>query len=244
MFLATATLVSSAGLTSGLTVLAATVRSASVNSARSVTRVASPPTPSSAAVMDENFEEIAGNVNTPVEVDATIAKNLKLESDGVHTSSGIVGLEVNELDDSLKVKDEGQFNSELKDISPEDLQDVDTTKVDYESVQEFKLSATGSGYIKMKLVPDYAAKFTGKMPLVLVKEISANARWKRAVAAIKDGTLLFYMDHFSEWQVRIAPVGEKDNNNQGGNTNAGAKPTKGGRSKKGSNSNARVHYTR
>lgn len=191
MFLAAATLVTSAGLSSGLTSLAETVTKNAEVSARSTARVASPATSSTATPTP-----------TPGLVEVEVKK--EVEAAGVETiiaDSTLKDLEItvsNEVSEE-NTKTQEAFVSWLKDEVIKTvstiLDNVAFDTVDHESVRQFEITATGSGRIKMEFDKDYAEKFTGnKKPVVLHKH---GNTWKRLNATFSGRVLEFTMDEFS-----------------------------------------------
>ena len=191
MFLAAATLVTSAGLSSGLTSLAETVTKNAEVSARSTARVASPATSSTATPTP-----------TPGQVDVEVKK--EVGEAGVETITADSTLKDLEITVSNEVSEENTktqeaFVSWLKDEVIKTvstiLDNVAFDTVDHESVRQFEITATGSGRIKMEFDQKYADRFTGKMkPVVLHKH---GNTWERLDATFRGRVLEFTMDKFS-----------------------------------------------
>lgn len=216
MFLAAATLVTSAGLSSGLTSLAETVTKNAEVSARSNLRVASPaspseitPTPTEKPSQTPGTTQTPGATQTP---DATItpgAGEVKVDIKDEVKNQGVTNviadesmnltIEVADEVSDEAVKTQTAFVNWLKDTVIKTvstiLSGVDLDTVDHNTVKQFDIKADAAGSIKMEFEKDYVDQFVGKTPVVLHKH---GNTWERIKGARFRGRVLeFKMDNFS-----------------------------------------------
>lgn len=228
MFLAAATLVTSAGLSSGLTSLAETVTKNAEVSAKSTVRVATAPVATDNEPTSPSITPGAGEQKVDIEDD--------VKEQGVTTviaDKSLKDLTIKVADEvsEEEVKTQAAFVNWLKDTVIKTvstiLKGVDLDTVDHESVKQFDISANGAGSIKMEFEKDYVDKFVGKKPVVLHKH---GNTWERISGAKFNGRVLeFKMDKFSP--VIIFAAEETD-------TAAPSSPSRGSSSNRGSNSSS------
>ncbi len=155
MFLAAATLVTSAGLSSGLTSLAETVTKNAEVSAKSTVRVATAPVATDNEPTSPSITPGAGEQKVDIEDD--------VKEQGVTTviaDKSLKDLTIKVADEvsEEEVKTQAAFVNWLKDTVIKTvstiLKGVDLDTVDHESVKQFDISANGAGSIKMEFEKD------------------------------------------------------------------------------------------
>ncbi len=257
MFLAAATLVTSAGLSSGLTSLAETVSS---NARNSVRREASA-TDSDATDNDADKKPTPSPTQTPEETekpnqtpgaeelpkdDATITETGKVES--AAKEAGVQEVKHADTIKDLKVdvpanpaipstvKTNSSFVQWLKanvlNVIKEELAEVNIEKADVSTLKQFDISAAegSKGKISLTFNAEYQKKFNGKETVVLHRH-NKNDKWKKVSARWTiTGKLEIDMPNFSE--VMIFAAEKKDA------TATPSIPSRGSSSTRGSNSSS------
>ena len=236
MFLAAATLVTSAGLSSGLTSLAETVSSNTRNNVRrevvkstdsdATDNDASKPTPtppSGGATVDE------GQVEVKVEEEVEAKGVTKIVADEA------MNLEVKDVKAEEKVPSKATESNEafvewlqetvIKTVA-NILRNVKLDTIDQTTVRQFEITGEKAGLIKMEFDEDYVKSFGNRKPIVLHKH---NNSWERISAKFNGRVLEFKMDKFSP--VIIFAAEETD-------TATPSSPSRGSSSNRGSNSSS------
>lgn len=220
MLLAAATLVTSAGLTSGLTSLAETTKAATEESTET-TGTASNATDSNTEKPGDTNEPGDGTIVIPDDVKTEVGvEEIKLGVEGVDNfeiSSVPAGEEFVVVDDNTKPEEivdwvdtlDGKFAAGHADV----LKNVNLKTVNPKSFKQFKLSADKFDKavpVVMTFDEDYISLFANKVALVIMKNSEENL-WLTARARVNSAanTIRITLPHFSEWDVTLMAVDER-----------------------------------